>query len=129
MSGLNLEVTEFLDTLHHPLRKEIELLREIILEAGSSLSENIKWNGPNYSVDDQDRITMRVHPPKQLQLIFHCGAKKQEQPKERIIQTDSNLITWKENDRAVVTFKNMFEIKNGKTDLSSIVNLWLLKTT
>ncbi|MET3732722.1 hypothetical protein ABID46_002313 [Moheibacter stercoris] len=42
MSTLNIEVTEFLNELNHPLRKEIELLREIIINATSGLSKNIK---------------------------------------------------------------------------------------
>ncbi len=127
MDKLNKEVSEFLDGLNHPLRDEIENLRHIIINAINGLTENIKWNGPNYCYEDNDRITMKIQPPKQIQLIFHRGAKKQEQPKERIIQTDSNLLSWKENDRAIVTFKNMSEIKNGKADLTSIVNEWILK--
>lgn len=35
---------------------------------------------------------------------------------------------WKENDRAIVTFKNITEIENGKNDLISIVNEWILET-
>lgn len=76
MSNLNIEVTKFLDDLHHPLRPEIEQLRLIILGADRNIQENIKWNGPNYCFDNEDRITMRVQPPKQIQLIFHRGAKK-----------------------------------------------------
>lgn len=128
MDKLNNEVTEFLDQLNHPLRIEIEALRDIILNVSDNLTENIKWNGPNYCYEDNDRITMKIQPPKQIQLIFHRGAKKQEQPKEKIIQSKSKLLLWKGNDRAIITFKNMSEIENGKTDLTSIVNEWILKT-
>ncbi|WP_276371227.1 DUF1801 domain-containing protein [Chryseolinea sp. H1M3-3] len=78
---LNGAVTKFLDELQHPLRDQIEQLRKSILSANSGLTENIKWNGPNYGFHGEDRITMRIHPPRQIQLIFHCGAKVQEQPK------------------------------------------------
>ncbi|MCB0839798.1 MAG: DUF1801 domain-containing protein [Bacteroidetes bacterium] len=128
MNKLSSEVSEFLDGLNHPFRKEIEKLRLIILNATNDLTENIKWNGPNYCYGEADRITMRIQPPKQVQLIFHRGAKKQEQPKERIIQTDSNLLTWKENDRAVITFKNMTDIEKGEADLIEIVNDWIKAT-
>ncbi|MEZ4902822.1 MAG: DUF1801 domain-containing protein [Spirosomataceae bacterium] len=73
----NKEVTKFLNDLNHPLRTEIEMLRHLILEANNSLAENIKWNGPNYCIATEDRITMRILPPKQIQLIFHRGVKKQ----------------------------------------------------
>lgn len=124
--NLNHEVTVFLDALNHPFRVEIELLRSCILTAQQNLTENIKWNGPNYCFDQEDRITMRVQPlKKQAQLIFHKGAKKQEQPKERLISNKSRLLDWKENDRAVVTFKNKEEIENSLSNLTDIVKEWI----
>lgn len=122
---MNAEVTEFLDRQNHPLRMEIELLRKIILESESSLTENIKWNGPNYAVNNEDRITMRIQPPKQIQLIFHRGAKKQEQPATRIIDDYSGILVWKENDRAVATFKNLVEIEQNRSLLREIVGKWI----
>jgi hypothetical protein len=123
--SLNNDVTEFLNGLNHPFRSEIEELRNSILSANSLLKENIKWNGPNYSANNQDRITMRILPPKQIQLIFHRGAKKLEQPQNRLINNVSKLLVWKENDRAVATFKDMADIKNSKSELSKIVNDWI----
>jgi hypothetical protein len=68
---------------------------------------------------------MRIQPPKQIQLIFHRGAKKLEQPKEKLIDDKSNLLIWKENDRAVATFKNMSDINNRKSDLAKVVMDWI----
>jgi len=123
--NLNTAVTTFLDGLNHPFRKEIEQLRLEILSAGSNLEENIKWNGPNYSFGKQDRITMKILPPKQVQLIFHRGAKVQEQPTDKLIQDGSGLLTWKENDRAVATFRSMTDIETRRTDLARVVRDWI----
>lgn len=128
-SNLNSEVTRFLDALAHPFRKEIELLRSTILSSDDALTENIKWNGPNYCVANMDRITMRIHPPKQVQLIFHRGAKVQDQPKHPMIKDDSGLLVWKENDRAIATFKNIEEIENRKADLNKIISAWVSATS
>ena len=123
---LNSEVTAFLDELNHPLRIEIEQLRNCILKANENLTENIKWNGPNYCFDNEDRITMRVQPPtKQIQIIFHRGAKKQMQPEDKLISNKSKILIWKENDRALVTFKSLQDIENGKTELTYIINEWI----
>ncbi len=125
----NNEVTDFLDQLNHPFRNEIEALRNCILTANNELTENIKWNGPNYCYDNQDRITMRVQPPaKQLQLIFHRGAKRQEQTKEKLINSKSKILVWKENDRAIVTFKSLEAIENEKVELTKIIKDWILAT-
>lgn len=118
-------VTTFLDELNHPLRSEIELLRQSILGAHAELSESIKWNSPNYIAEGQDRITMRVRPETQIQLIFHCGAKKREVLSKKLIVDDGNLLEWKENDRAVATFKNNLEIENSLVDLKIIVADWI----
>lgn len=128
MERQNIDVTKFLDEQNHPYRNEIEQLRLIILGANNKLSENIKWNGPNYSFADEDRITMRIQPPKQVQLIFHRGAKVKEQPKDKLIREDFGILTWKGNDRAIATFKNMQEIENSKTILTKIVTAWINAT-
>jgi hypothetical protein len=125
---LNQEVTRFLDELDHPLRSEIEALRLIILEANAMLEENIKWNGPNYSVGAEDRITMRIQPPKQIQLVFHRGAKVKEQPSERLVKDASGLLMWKGNDRAIASFKNMEAVEASRQALSVIVRDWLVAT-
>jgi Domain of unknown function (DU1801) len=122
---LNTQVSEFLNAQNHPFRKEIEQLRISILSAHSKLEENIKWNGPNYSLHDQDRITMRIQPPTKIQLIFHRGARVKEQPKQKLIDDAAGLLTWKENDRAIATFKNLQDIENSKPDLQQIVKDWL----
>jgi hypothetical protein len=72
---------------------------------------------------------MRIQPPtKQVQIIFHRGAKKQEQPKEKLIASKSKLLVWKENDRAIATFKNLQDIENGKAELLEIVAEWISAT-
>jgi hypothetical protein len=122
---LNESVTKFLDDLSHPLQAEINELRRNILSANSGLSENIKWNGPNYSLDGDDRITMKIHPPKQIQLIFHRGAKVLKQPDKKLIDDNSGVLTWRGNDRAFASFTNMKEILSNKDELKKIVNDWL----
>ncbi len=128
--NLNTEVTALLEELNHPFRTEIELLRICILKANNGLEENIKWNGPNYCFGNEDRITMSVQPPtKKAQLIFHRGAKKQMQPKDKLISNKSKMLVWKENDRAIIVFKSLQEIENSIVDLTVIIDEWIRATT
>jgi uncharacterized protein YdhG (YjbR/CyaY superfamily) len=124
-TNLNNEVNIFLDELKHPLRTEINLLRSIILVSNSGLIENVKWNGPNFCFENQDRITMRIQPPTQIQIIFHRGAKVKEQPKERLLKNDFGILVWKENDRAIATFSNIDEINSNKDNFTKIVTGWI----
>jgi len=122
---MNPEVTTFLLAQNHPLINEIELLREIILSCDKGLSENIKWNGPNYVFAGEDRVTMKINPPKNIQLILHRGAKKLKQPKDKLIKDDSGLLLWKENDRAIITFKTANEIQANTAALKKIIKAWI----
>jgi hypothetical protein len=38
------------------------------------------------------------------------------------------MLIWKENDRAIITFKNMLDIENGKAELTNIVTEWINAT-
>ena len=118
-NGRNQDVNDFLDGLNHPFRKEIELLRTILLSVESEIVEGIKWNGPNYRVQGEDRITMRIHPPTQVQIIFHRGAKIKTQPGKRLLDKDYDFLTWKENDRAIASFQSLEQIE--KEDRKSVV--------
>jgi len=122
---LNEDATALVTSVKHPLQTGINALRSFILTNNPELTENIRWNGPNYVCKDQDRITMRVQSPKLVQLIFHCGAKVQQIPAEKLIDDDSGLLDWKSNDRAVITFKNLEEIESGKDALQEIIIKWL----
>ncbi|HOA31459.1 MAG: DUF1801 domain-containing protein [Clostridia bacterium] len=128
-SNLNKEVTYFLDSLNLSLRDEVECLREIIMGAGYELTESVKWNGPNYSINGEDRITIRISPKKQLQVIFHRGAKVKEMPKNRLLSGDYDILIWKENDRAIASFNTMNEIQEKRQMIIEVVGKWIEATT
>lgn len=119
------QVMAFLETLEHPLKREIEALRTIILSASERLTEHIKWNAPSFCVEDEDRITFKLFPPKNIQLIFHRGAKVKEQPQDRLIADPHALLKWAANDRAVATFTHMDEIRSQEKALTEVIHKWL----
>jgi len=129
MVNFNIEVTDFLDKQMHPMRVEIEALRDLILSAEPNLMEGIKWNGPNYSLNGEDRITMRLNPPKQIQVVFHRGAKVKNQPDNRLIDGNYPFLTWKENDRTIATFKGLDDILQFSEMFHEVVTKWVKATT
>jgi hypothetical protein len=124
-NNLNPSVTQFLDALNHPFRAEIEALRHLILNSNLSLTEDIKWNGPNYCFNNEDRITMSIQPPKQVRIVLHCGAKVKTAPKEKLIKNDYGILDWKGNDRAIATFKSMNDVERMKESLTKICIDWI----
>ena len=128
-NDLSNEVTAFLDSIELSLRDEIESLRTIIMSVDFDLAEGIKWNGPNYSINGKDRITIRINSPKQLQIIFHRGAKVLEQAEERLLSEKYDILQWKENDRAIASFKSLNEIQENSSMLKEVVTKWIEATT
>jgi len=125
LTNINPTVTQFLNALNHPFRAEIEALRHIILSSTTGITENIKWNGPNYCYNNEDRITMSIQPPKQVRIVLHCGAKTKQAPKEKIIKKDFGILDWKGNDRAIATFKSMDDVERMKENLKAIIVEWI----
>lgn len=126
---INAATTHHLDNLNLSLRREIEELRHIILEADDQLYENIKWNSPNYHVGNSDKITLKLQPQKYIQIIFHRGSKTQSQPDEKLLANDFGLLDWKSNDRAIMTIKNEEDLKLQKDKLTTIIRSWIAATT
>ncbi len=122
---LNQDVSKLVESLNHPMSSEILILRNLILDADSEIDENIKWNSPNYTFRKQDRITLRIQPVKQIQIIFHRGAKKLAQPSERLVEDQGKILIWKENDRAIATFKSTQEIIDSKPFLINVIKAWI----
>lgn len=125
----SLEVSKLLNQLNLPLINEIEKLRELILTVNLVLVEIVKWNGPNYQYKNEDRITLRVQDIKQIQIIFHRGAKVKNQPFNHLIEDEYNLLKWKENDRAIITIKSIDDIEINKESIQTLINRWILAAT
>lgn len=123
---MNPIVSQFILDLNHPLQAEIDYLRKLILSVNEEITENIKWNGPNFMHKGLDRFTMKLHPPKQIQLILHRGYDVKEQIPQRLIASDFPLLNWRSNDRAVISLKSIHEIKQNEAELVSCLNNWII---
>jgi len=119
------EVKSYLDELDHPLKDAILEMRKIVLSADKRITEHIKWNAPSFCIDGDDRITMKLFPPKEIQLIFHRGAVKKTLPKEHLIADDGGLLKWITNDRAIVGFVTLKDLKSREVILKKVINSWI----
>ncbi|UJW84757.1 DUF1801 domain-containing protein [Devosia sp. SL43] len=121
-------VDEYLDTLQHARKSDIERLRRVILDAVPGLVERIKWNAPSFGLGDDDRITMRIHPGDRLQLILHRGAKAAADDFFRFEDPDK-LLSWAAPDRGVVTFRDADDLDAKAAPLCDVLRRWVACTT
>jgi hypothetical protein len=120
-------VEQFMLALDHPLKAEIEAVRSLVKGANAAITERIKWNAPSYCIDGDDRITLKLHPPRQIQLVFHRGAKVKD-ASDFTFTDESGLITWATVDRGLVTIRDMDDLKDKRSDLVALINRWVEAT-
>lgn len=112
------KVNEFMGDLDHPLKAEIEQLREIIKNANEKIRERIKWNAPSYYYKE-DLVTFNPRSTKHVHLVFHHPS---------IIKIKSPLLHGDYKDRRMAYFKNKEEVEANKKELENIINELVLLT-
>jgi uncharacterized protein YdhG (YjbR/CyaY superfamily) len=64
-------VSDFMDKLGHPLKAEVEMIRGIIKDVHSDITEQIKWNAPSFSYKGESLVTFNLWEKKKIHLVFH----------------------------------------------------------
>ena len=109
------------------IRGAVERLRAIVLGAGDGVTEHIKWNGPSFCIDGDDRITIGLFPRGGVRAILHRGVKVKDATGFAFAD-DSGLIQWAAPDRGVVTFANEAAIAARADAFADICRRWLEAT-
>ncbi|MBK9272963.1 MAG: DUF1801 domain-containing protein [Flavobacteriales bacterium] len=118
-------VNALLDAHDHPLRKEIDELRCIILGVDRSIEEGVKWNTASFRTEDWFATLNGPKQVKEPMLILHAGAKAKGLVLKDRIPDPEGLITWLGNDRAQIVFRNATDIIVNKNALCAVVSAWI----
>ena len=118
------QVDAFLARLKHPLKAEIEAVRQIIAGAGPGITEEIKWNAPGFR-RTESFATVSLRSLDRLQLIFHLGAKVRDPLPELKIADPAGLVKWLAKDRCMVTVGTKKDIPVNQFALQAIVRAWI----
>jgi hypothetical protein len=119
-------VSVFLRRLNHPLKKEIEAVRRIILAASPRVRDGIKWNSLSFRTKDADYFaTFNWRCREAVQLVFHKGAKVKDNTTNVTISDPKGLIKRLAKDRCLVTLGAGKDIKVNTVALTKIVREWI----
>ena len=121
-------VEQFMQTLDHPLKAEIAKVRRDHFGCGWKMTEQIGWNAPSFCYHGDNRVTMRIQPPEQMQLIFHRGAKVRSDSADFKFEDSSGLMKWVSSDRGVVTLRTMQDVEANEAALTTLVREWMKAT-
>ena len=64
-------VDDFMKELKHPLKSEVQMVREIIQKVDKDIDEQIKWNAPSFSYHGEYLVTFSLWEKKKIHLVFH----------------------------------------------------------
>lgn len=120
------QVLEFMNKLEHPLKEEIQEVRNIILNVNYPITEHIKWNAPSYRMEKEDRITFNLQGKGFFRLVFHCGAKAKDSIDVRhLFGNTVEILEWVTDDRAIVKFTSMEDVRTKEKELVKAMAKWL----
>jgi Domain of unknown function (DU1801) len=118
-------VNEFMRSLDHPFKTEIEAIRQIILRTHSTVAEGIKWNSPSFRTTEYF-ATVNLRAKGGITVILHLGAKVRATAFTGVqIGDPQNLLTWLANDRAAATFADGKDIDAKKAAFTKILKQWI----
>lgn len=119
-------VDEFMRTLDHPFKKEIEAIRTSMLGTDRTIAEGVKWNAPSFRTSEYFATT-NLRDKKGVGIILHLGAKMRDLPSGRMaIYDPMKLLKWLGKDRAMVAFENLDDFNAKKAAFKRIVQQWIV---
>ncbi len=102
----------FMEKLAHPLKAEVEVLRDIIKRANGDILEEIKWNAPSYRYFGNYLVTFNLRDTKRIHLVFH---------NPMIPKIKSELLRGDYVDRRMTYFSDMKDIKAKKAEFQKVL--------
>ena len=109
------EVNDYLKKKKHPLTKEIQKIREIILATDDRIEETIKWSSPTFMYKG-NIASFFMNAKKFVSLMFHEGA---------MINDKSGLLEGDGKKSRVARFQDLEDIESKKEALQTIVKQWI----
>jgi hypothetical protein len=109
------------------VRSAVERLRKLALGADEGVTEHIKWNGPSFCIDGDDRITVGIAPKGGVRAILHRGVKAKNAAGFSF-PDDTGLIQWAAPDRGVITFEGEEAVSAHADAFAAICRRWFEAT-
>ena len=126
-SGTN-QVDKYMQDLQHPLKKECEALRQVILSTDKEIGEEIKWNAPAFFYTGELKpsdpkeyrkylIVFNLFKKDCIRLVFLGGAG---------VNDTSGLLEGDYADgRRLALFSSMDDVKSKEKDMRVVIKNWL----
>jgi len=105
-------VDETLSKLDHPLKEEVQAVREIIKGVNAEIDEEWKWNAPSFSYKGTYLVTFNLWEQKRIHLVFH---------NPQIVNVKSTLLEGDYPTRRMAYLNDMADIQSKKPELERVL--------
>ena len=120
-------VRDYLAALSPATLASMNRLRALAKAAHPYIVEHIKWNGPNFCINGEDRITLGLAPKGDVHVVLHRGAKAR--PADDFSFDDSaGLAEWPAVDRGTISFADEKAVIAAEPALATLFRRWLAAT-
>jgi hypothetical protein len=120
-------VDDFLAAQPPEQRAAVESLRTLVHEAEPRLTEIVKWNSPDYTLDGVDRLTINAVGTRPVRLILHFGTERAEDKGAAPTFTGDpeGLLTWHSDIRASLVMPTGAELAEKRDAIIAVIRAWL----
>lgn len=109
------EVDAWMAELDHPLKAEMQAVREIILASHPGITERVKWAAPSFGYKT-DMATFNHRTTKHVHLVIHNGA---------VMNDTTGYLEGDYVDRRMMYFKDAGDVVKKKQALQDAVRAWV----
>ena len=106
------KVDEFMENLDHPLKAEVQTVRDIIKNVNKDIAEEIKWKAPSFSYKGEYLVTFNLWEREHIHLVFH---------NPEISKVKSKLLEGDYDHRRMAHFSDKDDIKTKKPALEKVL--------
>ena len=101
-----------MEKLDHPLKAEVQVVRDIIKHVNPLIAEEIKWSAPSFSYQGNYLVTFNLWERKKIHLVFH---------NPEIAKVKNKILEGNYKDRRMAYFVDMQDISVKKPSLEKVL--------
>lgn len=108
-------VDKWFTELEHPLKQEMQAVREIVLSADDRMTETVKWGGPTFMYKG-NMATINPRAKRFVNLFFQTGSVIKD--RHGVLEGDAAQVR-------TIKFADMDDTKAKKSALEAVVKGWI----
>ena len=118
-------VDDYMAALDHPMKREVEAIRRLVLGVDPTIAEGVKWNAPSFRTTEYFATT-NLRDRGGIGVILHLGAKVRPLPSGGMpIDDPTGLLKWLARDRASITFRDGQALLERRAAFEAILRQWI----